>query len=102
MKDKNAETDWTIILIYWIASKKFVDADSYIHFRHSNLQATVKVNMFYVRLTRITENKLIAQVRIIDIHSKRPLAKPHWTCYASRHIAEPIEPSVLQCQLYLR
>ena len=73
-----------------------------IHFRHSNLQATVKVNMFYVRLTRITENKLIAQVRIIDIHSKRPLAKPHWTCYASRHIAEPIEPSVLQCQLYLR
>lgn len=74
---------------------------SYIHFRHSNLQATVKV-MFYVRLTRIIENKLFAQVRIIDIHSKRLLTKPHWTCYASRHIAEPIEPSVLQCLLYLR
>lgn len=58
--------------------------------------------MFYVRLTGIIEIKLIARVRIIDIHSKRLLAKSHWTCYASRHIAEPIEPSVLQCQLNLR
>lgn len=41
-----------------LLQKKYVDADSYIHFRHSNLQATVKGQQVLCTINRNYRDKI--------------------------------------------